>query len=188
MWKRRKVFLCLIVLQLWLIETINAKADICSSLCRCVNESHFVKIHCDLNDNRVSHTLVVLSITINAFMLLIKQHKIRRNVCAYRRTNCRLPHTKLFTSFDSWTFFISFMFTYWRSRLQSNAIELNSFLKPNEKLNRIIFLDWITWWKIFRHHFHPESVTAALASIALNLMSKQFMKNDTNWVVINDKF
>lgn len=58
MWKRRKILLCLIVLQLWLIETVHGDADICSSLCQCYNESHFVKVHCDLKDNRVSQTAI----------------------------------------------------------------------------------------------------------------------------------
>lgn len=54
MWKRTEFVFCLIILHLWLTDTANARVDICSSLCRCVNESHFVKIHCDFTDNKVS--------------------------------------------------------------------------------------------------------------------------------------
>lgn len=56
MWKCRKLVFALIILLLCLIETGNAESDICSSLCRCVNESHFVKIHCDFIDNKVSNS------------------------------------------------------------------------------------------------------------------------------------
>lgn len=55
MWKSS---LCLIILQIWLLEQANGKVDICTALCRCVNESRFVKIHCDLIDNKVSHGLL----------------------------------------------------------------------------------------------------------------------------------
>ncbi|CRK91252.1 CLUMA_CG004932, isoform A [Clunio marinus] len=37
-----------IVLLLWISDTTNSQVNICSELCRCVNESHFVKIHCEL--------------------------------------------------------------------------------------------------------------------------------------------
>lgn len=36
------------------IEELYA-AEICSTQCKCVNESHFVKIHCDFVENKVSH-------------------------------------------------------------------------------------------------------------------------------------
>lgn len=57
MWKRKKHLILLVILHLWLIGTfeVEARVDICSSLCRCVNESLFVKIHCDFVDNKVSH-------------------------------------------------------------------------------------------------------------------------------------
>lgn len=68
MWKRRKFVFCLVVLQLWLIEAASSKVDICSSLCRCVNESHFVKIHCDFNDNKVSHAAVLIIVCKNVYV------------------------------------------------------------------------------------------------------------------------
>lgn len=73
MWKRRKFVFCLIVLHLWLIDAASGKADICASLCRCVNESHFVKIHCDFIDDKVSHKAVIASPLTHTYA-----HKLRQ--------------------------------------------------------------------------------------------------------------
>jgi hypothetical protein len=79
MWKRRKHLICLVILYLWLIESVEVegKVDICSSLCRCVNESLFVKIHCDFFDSKVSHceilTLIANCLCSPAAQLIAKQ-------------------------------------------------------------------------------------------------------------------
>lgn len=61
MWKQKKILFYVIAFQLWLM-TVDARVDICASVCRCMNESHFVKIHCDFIENKVRRVISEISI------------------------------------------------------------------------------------------------------------------------------
>jgi hypothetical protein len=70
MWRRRKISICSVLIHIHCILLIiaivsttaivsNGKSDICSTLCRCVNETGIEKVHCDFIDDKVSHALVL---------------------------------------------------------------------------------------------------------------------------------
>jgi hypothetical protein len=55
MWALRSILFLIITVKE--LQIAYASTDICLSLCKCVNESRFVKIHCDFVESKVSHVL-----------------------------------------------------------------------------------------------------------------------------------
>lgn len=144
MWKRRKYLICLVILYLWLIETVEGKVDICSSLCRCVNESLFVKIHCDFIDNKVSHCEIFASY--REMSRVYSTHGLSHS------SNLPPPTHTLF--FDSCSPHILNCFVYlltFSITLKCNWIvhRGNFFHADMRSLNWIIIFDWINvyWFK-----------------------------------------
>lgn len=64
----RKISFCLLVfIQITLLlnaskaSAADPKVDICTSLCRCGNETGIEKIHCDFIEDKVSHPLALIT-------------------------------------------------------------------------------------------------------------------------------
>ena len=73
-WRRRKISFCSVLINihcLLLITNIvssttivsNSKIDLCTTLCRCANETGIEKIHCDFKNDKVSHILRFLNLS-----------------------------------------------------------------------------------------------------------------------------
>ena len=75
----RKISFCLLVfIQITLLlnaskaAAADPKVDICTSLCRCGNETGIEKIHCDFNEDKVSHTTLITEHLFSACCFFLK--------------------------------------------------------------------------------------------------------------------